>query len=290
LALLAASAVVGGTGSYAAGHTAPDASRAITDSRCRSGAYIYHAAHPAAPAPEAAHTGLPASVAPAPGTRGFDRPVVSITFDASARSIHDTALPILERFGLASTDYLTTGDLGRGDVFMTPADVYDLRAAGHEIASHAATGADLTAAADSGAFQLATSKRDLERCFGPAPDVAPPAGDTDPAVREQIARRFDTARSTDAGFNTPSNLDRYGLLVQVVTRDTTAGQLSAWLTTTRLSGSWLILVYQRVGNESSAASRTPADFASDMQAIKDSSIQTLTVHQAFTELSPQAQR
>jgi peptidoglycan/xylan/chitin deacetylase (PgdA/CDA1 family) len=286
LVLLVAAAVVGGTGSYAAGHSAPDVGRKVTETRCRSGAIVYRADHPVLPDLETASAGHPVSGTPT--GPGFTRPLVSVTFDGGWRSIADTALQTMQQYGITSTQYLITGNLGASRQFMDLSDVYKLNDAGHEIASETATNPDLTSLGAAALnFQLLRSQTDLNKCLGgPTGDLALPGGTTNPAVTDEIATHYQTARTLDAGFNTPTNFDPYGLLVQVVTPTTSREQFQAWLDTSRDSHSWLILVYQRIG----ASGRKPKDFAGDMRAINESGIPSLTVHRAFEELATQAHR
>lgn len=76
----------------------------------------------------------------------IDRPLVLITFDDGFADFARSALPALERHGLASTLYVTTGALaGRNESVLPPADMLEssvlpeLEAAGVEIGSHTHT-------------------------------------------------------------------------------------------------------------------------------------------------------
>ncbi|MDB5178506.1 MAG: polysaccharide deacetylase family protein [Patescibacteria group bacterium] len=220
--------------------------------------------------------------------QGFSRPIVTLTFDDGWRSIHDNALPLMQRYNIASTQYIISGYVGQEKDYVTPGQLYDFRNAGHEIASHTVDHADLTKQkAEAAAFQLERSDKDLTRCYGKPTDFAPPYGAYNAATTAQVQKNYQTSRSTDVGFNTADNLDPYGLMVQNMTANTSAEQLNSWLETARVNHAWLILVYHQIDNGPSSYARHPADFEHDLQAIKVSGLTIETMHQAYTEIKSQ---
>jgi peptidoglycan/xylan/chitin deacetylase (PgdA/CDA1 family) len=219
----------------------------------------------------------------------FASPVVTLTFDDGWRSTHDNALPLLKAFNMPSTQYIISGYLGQDKDYMTPGDVYDFEKSGSEIASHTINHPDLTKQSPTQlTYELKTSQQNLGKCYGTPVDFAEPYGTYNAATTAQVEKYYQTARSTDTGFNTADNLNPYGLLVQNVTVDTTEAQIDSWLATAKQNNAWLILVYHQVDNSGTEFSRRPADLQNDLKSIKASGIPVETMHQAYTQLAPQA--
>jgi biofilm PGA synthesis lipoprotein PgaB len=66
--------------------------------------------------------------------------LAAITFDDGYRTVHDTAIPMLEKRGWHATVFVTTDGIQQGwQEMMTPAMLADLQARGHQIANHTAS-------------------------------------------------------------------------------------------------------------------------------------------------------
>ena len=219
---------------------------------------------------------------------GWDQSMVSLTFDDGWRSIHDNALPLMEHYNVVSTQYLVSGFLGQLKDYMTQSQVYDFTKAGHEVASHTFDHPDLTKLSDKDlTHQLKASHDGLSKCFQPTTDFASPFGAANERTIAAEKNYYQTARSTEVGFNSPDTLNAYQLKVQNVRSDTSPAQLQAWLDTARVNHEWLILVYHQVIAGGGEYSRTPADFESDLVRIKASGIAVKTVHNAYVETQNQ---
>jgi peptidoglycan/xylan/chitin deacetylase (PgdA/CDA1 family) len=221
---------------------------------------------------------------------GFSQPLVSITFDDGWSSIHDTALPIMQRYNVVSTQYLVSGILGTKG-YVKPGQVYDYVKAGHEVAAHTFDHKDLTTVSgQEQAREITVPKKGLSKCFGDTTDFAYPYGAYNVQTTGAVKDTYRTARSTDVGFNSADQFSPYELKVQNVRADTTPEQLQAWLDTAKANNVWLILVYHQVDNAHGEFSRTPADFESDIQKVVTTGIPVNTVRDAYSEISPQLKR
>jgi peptidoglycan/xylan/chitin deacetylase (PgdA/CDA1 family) len=72
---------------------------------------------------------------------GFNRPLVTLTFDDSTPNLYDYVIPELDRFGYKSTQYVVTGATGARDnngvLYQWSAEqIADVHKRGHEIGSH----------------------------------------------------------------------------------------------------------------------------------------------------------
>ncbi len=213
---------------------------------------------------------------------GFATGMVSLTFDDGWRSIHDNALPLLNSYGVVSTQYLVSGFLGQLNQYMTPGQVYDFTKAGHEVASHTYNHPDLTKLSDQDLQkQVKLSHDGLTKCYGDVADFAPPFGASNAQTTAAVKSLYETSRSTEVGFNSPDALNPYQLKVENVRADTTPMQMRAWLTTAKQNHTWLILVYHQVAANGGEYSRSPADFETDLVSVKASGLSIETMHSAY---------
>ncbi|MCX7854822.1 MAG: polysaccharide deacetylase family protein [Anaerolineae bacterium] len=94
-----------------------------------------------------------------------ERPIV-LTFDDGWREQYDVAFPILQRYGVRATFFITTSFVGYPR-FMTWEELTELRDAGMEIASHGRKHINLTDADDREAWrEIARSREILEEKLG----------------------------------------------------------------------------------------------------------------------------
>ncbi|SCB77429.1 Polysaccharide deacetylase [Pseudarthrobacter enclensis] len=230
-----------------------------------------------------------------PGPLRWDRPMVSITFDDGWQSVYDRALPLLDRHGFRSTQYVNASSIETPN-FMTAAEVQQLHQAGHEIAAHSYEHVDLTSiGTDRLDDQVRRSSEALAAAGLDTRDLAPPYGRTDPQVDWYAGKYFDLIRGTDDGINTRQSLDPQDLKVFYVTDQTTLETLSQALAETRRMNGWLILVYHQISTPEStgtqehtiAADRstiTSDVLAAQLQLIDDSNIDVQPVAQAYAQL------
>ena len=142
------------------------------------------------------------ALAAAPGER-----VVAVTFDDAYRSVHELALPLLERLGVPATVFAITRlaetgapvDVALGDWAgtehepelrsMTWAELRTLAGRGWEVGSHTRTHAKLSTLPDAElADELAGSREDVARGMGrPCGSLAYPYGDFDARVARAAA-------------------------------------------------------------------------------------------------------
>jgi peptidoglycan/xylan/chitin deacetylase (PgdA/CDA1 family) len=219
---------------------------------------------------------------------GFERGLVSVTFDDGWQSIYQNALPILEQNNIKSTQYIVTGFIGTPG-YMSLAEVREFYSKGHQVASHTVNHYDLTTLSRKKLItELAQSKLYLERYVGGiVTDIAAPYGAYNAATTTQIKKYYRSQRTSDVGFNTKTNFNQYQLRSQYLTPDTSIEQFRLWLTTARTEKSWLILMYHNVDYSGSAYSVTPEVLATQLAEIRESGLTVKTVNQALEEILPQ---
>ncbi len=223
---------------------------------------------------------------------GFTRGMVSLTFDDALRSTYLNGLPLLQKYGLLSTQYMLSGYTTDPN-YMTPAMMKAFADAGHEIGSHTVTHSSLIDLSVAQIQQeLSQSQSDLLTITGQKPtDFATPHGEYNAESIAYIKQYYRSHRSVDVGFNSKDNFDIYNIKVQNILATTTTAQVAAWVNQAATQHTWLVLVYHGVGDpvipDSAAWSITPANLDAQLGAIKTSGISVQTVSQALDEITPQ---
>jgi hypothetical protein len=220
---------------------------------------------------------------------GWNRPLVTLTFDDGYEGNVANAIPVLDQYGFKTTQCFETMDL-QADPVNGKANVMAFVNDGHEICSHTVTHPYLsqltTAQVDK---ELADSKTYLENLIGkPVVDFASPFGDYSESVNTEIMKYYQSHRTVDEGFNSKDNFDPYRIRVQNMTPTTTLAQYQGWLDQAKADNTWLVLVYHRITNETPEAFDTPtADFKKQMAALSASGLTVKTYYDALAELKAQ---
>lgn len=223
--------------------------------------------------------------------QGLNRPLISITDDDSYASFYTNGLPILQKYGLTSTDYIITSYIDNVSGYMSSAQVKGLYAAGEEIGSHSVDHPDLTTlTATQQNTELQNSQTFLQNLIGvPVTDYAAPYGSTNTQVVTNADKYYKSYRGVEAGYNAKNNFDANNLLVQNIVDTTTLAQIQSWIAEAKTTNTWLILVYHQVDPDSAAGEYNtyPSDFDAQMSAVKSSGITVETVSQALNEVKAQ---
>jgi peptidoglycan/xylan/chitin deacetylase (PgdA/CDA1 family) len=219
---------------------------------------------------------------------GFNRALLTMTFDDGHEDNATTALPTLNQYGIKTTQcYATTFIEGQSQ--QAKDDVLAFKNSGHEICSHTVTHPYLTTVNPSTlTYELQHSKQYLESLIGqPVTNFASPYGDYNKAVNAEIKKFYRSHRTTDEGYNSKDNFAPYSLRVQNILNTTTAEQVAAWIAKAQATKTWLILVYHRIGTNPEDYDSTPAMFQQHVQKIIASGITIKTTNGALDELTPQ---
>jgi peptidoglycan/xylan/chitin deacetylase (PgdA/CDA1 family) len=221
---------------------------------------------------------------------GFDKARVSLTFDDAWASVYQNALPVLDKYGFKSTQYLLTGNTADPD-YMTSAMMKALGDDGQEIASHTVDHQDLvTLTSAQQKSELSDSKTSLQSWTGKTvTDFAAPYGSYDQNVIANIKKYYASQRGVVAGFNSKNYFNIYDIKVQDIQTNTSLAQVQAWIAQAQATNTWLVLVYHQVTTDPNAGdyNTTPADLDAQFNAIQTSGISVETVAQALAEIKPQ---
>ncbi len=218
---------------------------------------------------------------------GFNRPLLSMTFDDGHEDNVTTALPLLNQYGFKSTQcYATTFIEGNAQAV---SDILKFKNSGHEICSHTVTHPFMTTLDPVTLnYELQHSKQYLESIIGqPVLNFASPYGDYNATVNNAIKTYYQSHRTVDEGYNSKDNFDPYRLRVQNVLDTTSANQVKIWIEQAKADNTWLILVYHRIASDPGPYDTYTNIFAEHLTAIQSSGIAVKTYQDAFTEVTGQ---
>ncbi len=220
---------------------------------------------------------------------GFDRGIVTITWDDGVESQYTGAFPIHQKYNLPGTFYLISGLLNNDSFYMTTSQALELLAAGNELGAHTMTHPHLTTLTpEEVQTELGQSQTDLQNMFGISfIDFVSPYGEYDDAVMAVIQQYYRSHRTVEHGYNTKDNFDIYHLKIQEVATTTTPAEVAAWVQTAKEDKTWLILMYHQVDNPTDPLSVSSADLDTEFQMLKNSGVPVLTTDQALGEILPQ---
>ena len=218
---------------------------------------------------------------------GFNRAMVSLTFDDGWQSQYTNGLPMLNSYNVKGTFYLVSSFLNTNS-YLTTEQAKTIEQAGNEIGAHTVSHPDLTTLnATKLNYQLAQSKQTLESLFGLIKDFASPYGAYNDQVIAAIKHYYSSHRSTDAGYNSKDNFDVYDIRTQTILSTTTVQEIDSWIAQAQHDKTWLVLLIHEVNTSGDLYSITPQDFSTVLQYIKSTKIRTLTVRQAINEVESQ---
>lgn len=218
---------------------------------------------------------------------GFNRPLLTLTFDDGHEDNVNTALPLLTQYGFKTTQcYATSFIEGNAQAV---ADVRKFQANGHEICSHTVTHPFLTTLnATNLRYELQHSRQYLESITGvPIDNFATPYGDYNPSVNTVIKQYYGSHRTVDEGFNSKDNFDKYRLRVQNILDTTPASQVQQWIEQAQADKTWLILVYHRVANDPGPYDTYTNVFAEQLEVMRRAGIEVKTYKDALAEVTSQ---
>jgi peptidoglycan/xylan/chitin deacetylase (PgdA/CDA1 family) len=219
--------------------------------------------------------------------RPFEEPIITITFDDGWKSIYTDAAPILEEYGIATTQYIITSTFDQ-PLYMNRAQVIQIHSVGHEIGSHSITHKDLTKLSDAQLVrELSESQSILSQLINqPVRHFATPLSAYDDRVLEKLGQYYDTHRNTWA---TTDTIDDYDINVErlynpleiisyTVRHDTTSEELEELIDYAASRNGWLVLTYHQVEEANpSPYNVTPDQLREQIKLITNKEVRTATI-------------
>lgn len=226
-----------------------------------------------------------ATVNPSPSAK------ISFTFDEGYNSALTQAAPVMAKYGVPGTVYITTNCMGmtaspngcRADTnksYLTWDQVAQLRNAyGWEIGSHTVNHYCLASTGDGSdcqtnqlspsevEYELAQSKADLAAHGYNALSYASPYGDYNAATIAKIAKYYTSQRGfADVGYNSWPNSD-YFLKVQPVQGNIRVNTVKGYIDSAIANNQWLVLVFHDIKTRASNRNSDYEYSTSDLEQI-----------------------
>ena len=226
---------------------------------------------------------------------GFNRGMVTITFDDAWELNKDTAIPIMSDYGFKSNQFQATQYIMNPWPGLNPLAIFrQFISDGHEIGSHSVTHPDLTIlSAQEVTKELVDSKNYLNNYLGVnVRYFATPFGAYNTFVKNEIMKHYDAHLTVDEGYNSKDNLDVSRLKRMSVLSTTTAAEVQEWVRKAKDEKLWLILLYHMVTDDPAHGENiydhtSVSLFTAQMQEIYNSGIQVKTMSEALAEIRNQ---
>jgi peptidoglycan/xylan/chitin deacetylase (PgdA/CDA1 family) len=226
--------------------------------------------------------------------RLFSEPLISVTFDDGWKSIYSEAMPLLQKYGVYTTQYVLSGTENYPD-YMSWKQILKIKEAGHEIACHTINHPDLTT------LDGTELRHQLKDCQSEATQqtkvkinhFASPFGSYNNATLESIKKIYKSHRNIQgaiadgvgaADVNLPANFDRYNIIGVTVRRETTVAELQALITYTQSHNAWLVLVYHQADNGPSQYGISPKAIEEQLAYLSSTPLRIVTVGKVIDSL------
>lgn len=212
----------------------------------------------------------------------FSEPIISVTFDDGWESVYSEAYPLMQKYGIHSTQYILADQFNSGP-YMSLAQVRDLHENGHEIASHTIHHYVLTNLSDTDLHtEVAGSKALLSSKIQITDDFASPEGKSDKRTTEEIKKNYRSARNTtgdprpvtEVDVNLPDNFDRYNINAYTVRQSTTLDDIKNMVEYAQRTNAWIVITYHQVDWSGAEYGVSPEAFESHMKYLFDAKIRS----------------
>ncbi len=220
---------------------------------------------------------------------GFNRPIVTLSFDDGFESNVNTVLPVLDKYGFKATHcYATTYLEGQPTQISS---LLKISKDGQETCDHTVNHYDLTTQSISTIdYELSHSQNFLANTTGQQiTDFATPFGSYNLNVIQEIKKYFKSHRTTDEGYNSKDNLNPYKILVQNMQVNTTLAQFQQWVNKAKTDNTWLVFLYHAVDVPGGLDQfdTKKADFDAQMKWLASTGITVKPINQALVEVQAQ---
>jgi peptidoglycan/xylan/chitin deacetylase (PgdA/CDA1 family) len=222
----------------------------------------------------------------------FEQPLITVTFDDGWETIYTEAFPLLQKYGIPTTQYVLSGT-SKDINYMSFQQMINASKAGHDVQCHSIDHSNLTLLSQKDLYnQLATCKTDIEKRVGvKVTDFASPYGASNSSTIVAIQQSYRSHRNTNGDISTneineydiniKSNFDRYNIIAVTIRRETTIEQLQAAIDYTIKNNGWLVLNYHQVDDGPSQFGLDSTILERQLQVISNAKARIATMDQVL---------
>jgi len=221
----------------------------------------------------------------------FQEPLISVTFDDGYETTYEAAIPIMQKRGIHTTQYILSG-VENNPLYLDWDQVKAIQAAGHEIGCHTINHPDLQTIDDQDVMhQLMGCKTTMAKYVGPVTDFASPYGSENARTLSDIKKVFASQRNTNgdssngvtnADVNTAAYFNPNDIIGMTVKHTTTLNELQQLVDFTIKNNGWLVLTYHQADDGPSKYALDPKQLDQQMALLQRSPVRIVTVHQAVS--------
>ncbi|HSH56263.1 MAG TPA: polysaccharide deacetylase family protein [Candidatus Limnocylindrales bacterium] len=226
----------------------------------------------------------------------FEEPIITVTFDDGYLTTYTKAMPILQKYGIRSTQYVLSGTADN-PTYMSWEQIANMQRAGHEIACHTIDHSELTGLDDTDLEnQIKSCKKELTKRFGLIKNFAAPYGSQDARTQAVIAKYFTSQRNTigdpkngidQYDVNLAKNFDRNNIIGVTVRSDTTIEDIQKLIDYAEANNGWLVLTYHQNDDHGSVYSLDTPQMDAQMKYLAGTDVRIVTLQDALDSLEVQ---
>jgi|GEM_PF-2355597 len=209
--------------------------------------------------------------------------LISFTFDDGWDSAFENGLSIFDAENIDVTYYMTTDHL-QFPGFVTPEQLLDVKARGHEIGNHTRSHADLTLVSNEQAHQeIEGAKADLQALGIETTTYAHSFGATNATINDIVQNAgYIGARGTDNGY-IDQNSDRYNLPSwDIGNMDFT--QVQAIIDGAIAQKKWVVVIIHQVDVAGDPESVSSAVLQQAIDYVQEKNVEVLTMAEGFAKM------
>lgn len=222
----------------------------------------------------------------------FEQPLITVTFDDGWETIYTEAFPLLQKYGIPTTQYVLSGT-SKDINYMSFQQMVNASKAGHDIQCHSIDHSNLTLLSQQDLTkQLTTCKADIDKRVGVnVTDFASPYGASNATTLAAIQQTYRSHRNTNGDISTnevneydvniKSNFNRYNIIAVTIRRETTIEQLQAAIDYTIKNNGWLVLNYHQIDDGPSQFGLDSAILERQFQVINKANARIVTMDQVL---------
>jgi peptidoglycan/xylan/chitin deacetylase (PgdA/CDA1 family) len=222
--------------------------------------------------------------------RIFKEPLISVTFDDGYEDIYKSAMPLLQKRGIHSTQYVLSG-VENNRLYLSWDQIKAMQKAGQEIGCHTVNHPDLTTITHQQVmYQLHSCQQTMQQKLDASvTDFASPYGAYNAAVLADTKQVFASHRNVNgdptngvsaADVNVARYFDPNDIIGVTVNKHTTIAQLQALVQFAVQNNGWVVLVYHQADDGPSKYALDPAKLDQQMTYLQHTPVRIVTVQQA----------
>ena len=187
----------------------------------------------------------------------FEQPLITVTFDDGWESTYTQALPLLQKYGIPSTQYVLSGTADDKN-YMSFKQMINAQKAGHDIQCHSIDHANLTTVDHAKLIKELTECKTVldSKLHTTIKDFASPYGASNATTIAAIKKTYRSHRNTNGDITTnqadyndvniKDHFNRYNIIAVTIRRETTVQELQSAIDYTIQHNGWLVLNYHQV--------------------------------------------